>query len=599
MKRKNFFAYKKKHFTHRGAGQAVAALVMALAVAIGGGSTTALLISQPTGLTVESVSRTAEADDEQKAPARKGKNAADETPAAASQPETKEKMSASSAAPAAEEPKEPTKELEKQPAASEVQQAPSAVAPAASETQQEAPAASETTGPAISTEITVPVQAPAEETPTQTEPSVPADEAAAEADPALEEENRLPHLVTETPELAAEDPEAPTVNENAPEDDAVTEPEAEPVPQAEEPTVDENVPQSEAETAPEEPAQTQEVPAAESQPAEAPSAESEADAAPLAVDGTDPVTIETENGTTVLLTPEEIRAALDAGVLDESDEGTATIEDENGFLRWLWNWFFGIKDDSSSSSAASSSTPVYSGWHTEKGKTYYYSTSTHKPLTGVHSINSVLYYFDANGVQQNVTFGIDVSKYQSSIDFSQVKQSGVEFVIIRIGYRGYGSGTMVQDPLFEQHFTNARNAGLRVGVYFFSQAVNENEAREEAQACLRTLNGRGLDYPIYFDTEASGGSNGRADGLGRDDRTKCAIAFCEEVKAAGYRPGVYASTLWFNSRVNLSALKGYSIWNANYGVAESPIACDLWQGSCTARVHGYSGQIDVNVSYIG
>ena len=78
----------------------------------------------------------------------------------------------------------------------------------------------------------------------------------------------------------------------------------------------------------------------------------------------------------------------------------------------------------------------------------------------------------------------------------------MEFAIIRIGYRGYGSGALVQDPKFEEHFTNARNAGLRVGIYCFSQAVNENEAREEAQACVYVLNGRQLDYPIYFDTEA-------------------------------------------------------------------------------------------------
>ena len=222
-----------------------------------------------------------------------------------------------------------------------------------------------------------------------------------------------------------------------------------------------------------------------------------------------------------------------------------------------------------------------------------------QPVTGIQSIDNKLYYFDANGVQQDATFGIDVSKYQSNIDWEQVKTAGVKFVIIRIGYRGYGSGALVLDPMFEQHFTNARNAGLKVGVYFFSQAVNENEAREEAQGCAYVLNGRKLDYPIYFDTEASGGKNGRADGLGVEDRTKCAVAFCEEVKAQGYQPGVYASTLWFRKRIDLNRLKSYSIWNAHYNVAGSPIACDMWQGTCTARIPGYGGQIDVNISYVG
>ena len=219
------------------------------------------------------------------------------------------------------------------------------------------------------------------------------------------------------------------------------------------------------------------------------------------------------------------------------------------------------------------------------------------------SVDGKLYYFDADGVmQKNVNFGIDVSKYQSNIDWNKVKKAGVNFVIIRIGYRGYGaSGTLVQDPMFEEHFTNARNAGLKVGVYFFTQAVTEDEAREEAQGCNWVLNGRKLDYPIYYDTEASTSPNGtgRADGLGKEDRTKCAIAFCEEVKSLGYKPGVYASTTWFRKRVDLDALRKYTIWNAHYGVSSSPIDCDMWQGTEKARINGYSGELDANISYMG
>lgn len=188
------------------------------------------------------------------------------------------------------------------------------------------------------------------------------------------------------------------------------------------------------------------------------------------------------------------------GTLDASNIDTACLTDENGLLSWLWSLLFGKKDDDSSTPAPA---PVYSGWRTVGGKTYYYDQYTNQPVTGIQSIDNKLYYFDANGVQQDATFGIDVSKYQSNIDWEQVKTAGVKFVIVRIGYRGYGSGALVLDPMFEQHFTNARNAGLKVGVYFFSQAVNENEAREEAQGCAYVLNGRKLDYPIYFDTEAS------------------------------------------------------------------------------------------------
>ena len=298
----------------------------------------------------------------------------------------------------------------------------------------------------------------------------------------------------------------------------------------------------------------------------------------------------------VVLTPEEIRAALDAGAMDAAEAQCIDLSNENGFFSWLLNFLFGWLGKSDTE-------PVYSGWRTSGGKTYYYSQTTNKPVTGIQCIDNKLYYFNADGVLENgKTFGVDVSKYQKNIDWKQIKKAGVSFVIVRIGYRGYGaSGTLVLDPMFEEHFTNVKNAGLKVGVYFFSQATTEEEAKEEAFACAYVLNGRKLDYPIFFDTEASGASNGsgRADGLGMEDRTKCAIAFCEEVKAQGYKPGVYASTLWYRKRVNLNSLKKYTIWNAHYGVASSPIDCALWQGTCTARLPGYKGDMDVNISYIG
>ena len=296
----------------------------------------------------------------------------------------------------------------------------------------------------------------------------------------------------------------------------------------------------------------------------------------------------------VVLTPEQISEALDAGALNEAEAQCLDFGSENGFWTWLVNFLFGWLDKAE---------PVYSGWRTTGGKTYYYSSTTHEPVTGIQCIDNKLYYFNADGVLENgKTFGVDVSKYQKNIDWNQIKKAGVSFVIVRIGYRGYGaSGTLVLDPMFEEHFTNVKNAGLKVGVYFFSQATTEEEAKEEAFACAYVLNGRKLDYPIFFDTEASGASNGsgRADGLGMEDRTKCAIAFCEEVKAQGYKPGVYASTLWYRKRVNLNSLKKYTIWNAHYGVASSPIDCALWQGTCTARLPGYKGDLDVNISYIG
>ena len=421
----------------------------------------------------------------------------------------------------------------------------------------------------------------------------------------------VPHITAEAPQTPAAADPAPAAESTATAPEQTAESTAQPQQTDPAPVQTEKPETAETEaTAPEE---TVEAPEAPAQPAEDTALEEENSPAILleetpelaaqdpqapAADGTaqnDTAAQHTPEDS-VLLTPEQIQQALDSGALEDAEAQCIDLTDENGFFRWLFNWLFGIKDKEEE--------PVYSGWHTENGKTYYYAQDTNKKVTGLRSIDGKLYYFDANGVKQdNVTFGIDVSKYQSGLDWNKIKKSGVSFVIIRIGYRGYGAaGNLVKDPMFEEHFTNARNAGLKVGVYFFTQAMNEAEAQEEAEACNRALNGRMLDYPIFYDTEASTapGGTGRADGLGVEDRTKCAIAFCERVKELGYQPGVYASTTWYRKRVDYNTLRSrYTIWNAHYGVSSSPIGCDLWQGTEKARINGYSGELDANISYIG
>ena len=418
----------------------------------------------------------------------------------------------------------------------------------------------------------------------------------------------VPHITAEAPQTPAAADPAPAAESTATAPAQAAESTAQPQQTDPAPVQTEKPETAETEaTAPEE---TVEAPEAPAQPAEDTAPEEENSPAILleetpelaaqdpqapAADGTaqnDTAAQHTPEDS-VLLTPEQIQQALDSGALEDAEAQCIDLTDENGFLQWLFNWLFGIKEE-----------PAYSGWRTENGKTYYYAQDTNKKVTGLRSIDGKLYYFDANGVKQdNVTFGIDVSKYQSGLDWNKIKKSGVSFVIIRIGYRGYGAaGNLVKDPMFEEHFTNARNAGLKVGVYFFTQAVNEAEAQEEAEGCNWALNGRMLDYPIFYDTEASTapGGTGRADGLGVEDRTKCAIAFCERVKELGYKPGVYASTTWYRKRVDYNTLRSrYTIWNAHYGVSSSPIGCDLWQGTEKARINGYSGELDANISYIG
>ncbi len=225
------------------------------------------------------------------------------------------------------------------------------------------------------------------------------------------------------------------------------------------------------------------------------------------------------------------------------------------------------------------------------------------PFKLPEAIKIVLSTSDNSGSK---VLGIDVSKYQPNINWKEVKESGVEFVIIRMGYRGYGSGKIVEDPYFRQHLKGAKDAGLKVGIYFFSQAIDEKEAVEEASACLNAIAGYRLDYPIFFDSEyANSAKSGRADKLDKGTRTACAVAFCETVRNGGYKAGVYASSSWFRHQLSYSALSNYVIWNAHYGVSASPISCHIWQYTGNGRVKGvydHKGNmiaVDLNESYIG
>lgn len=166
--------------------------------------------------------------------------------------------------------------------------------------------------------------------------------------------------------------------------------------------------------------------------------------------------------------------------------------------------------------------------------------------------------------------GTDISKYQTSVDFTKVKAEGFSFVIIRCGYRGYGSaGTLVEDPKWKSHVSNAIAHDVPYGVYFFSQAKTVAEAVEEARYTLSLVKAQGVQplYPIYIDTEWSNNAhNGRADGLSKAQRTAVVKAFCDEIEKNGYYAGIYASTSWFYNQLNDNELTAYDKWVAQYNV---------------------------------
>ena len=197
----------------------------------------------------------------------------------------------------------------------------------------------------------------------------------------------------------------------------------------------------------------------------------------------------------------------------------------------------------------------------------------------------------------NATIGIDVSKWNGEIDWDKVRNAGVEFAIIRVGYRGSVTGSIIEDPYFEANIKGATAAGIKVGVYFFTQAVNEVEAVEEASAVVEKIRGYQLDYPIFIEKEGAGG-NGSEDSLDVATRTLVCEAFCRTVANAGYRSGVYASRNWYNNHLETDRLEDYYIWLAEYRSA--PLYQGyyrMWQYTSKGQVDGISGNVDMNIAY--
>ena len=238
----------------------------------------------------------------------------------------------------------------------------------------------------------------------------------------------------------------------------------------------------------------------------------------------------------------------------------------------------------------------YTGWQTLNGKVYFFKADGTK-VTGEQVIQGAKYNFASDGslVVGSGTMGIDVSKWNGSIDWNAVKNSGVNYVIIRVGYRGSSQGALIEDSKFKTNIKGATAAGLKVGVYFFTQAVDEVEAVQEASMVLDRISGYKISYPVFLDVEGSGG---RGDAIDSATRTAVCKAFCNTIKNAGYTPGVYANKTWLTSKMDAGALSGYKIWLAQY--AKTPTYTgryDLWQYRSDGKVSGISGKGDLDISY--
>lgn len=233
--------------------------------------------------------------------------------------------------------------------------------------------------------------------------------------------------------------------------------------------------------------------------------------------------------------------------------------------------------------------------------TAFYLDSNHKPFSGIVKLNGRNVRFNSYGATAS-RMGIDVSQWNGSINWNKVKAAGVDYAIIRVGFRGYGTSDPVkpvmQDKNAEQNIRGALAAGIDVGLYFFSQAINVEEALEEAGACINMARKYAITYPIYFDTEfATSSHTGRADTLSSSKRTDLAVAFCEAVENAGYKAGVYASKTFFYDELQFSRLQKYAIWVAHYTSKETDFkySYGAWQYSDSGKVDGISGNTDLNI----
>lgn len=206
------------------------------------------------------------------------------------------------------------------------------------------------------------------------------------------------------------------------------------------------------------------------------------------------------------------------------------------------------------------------------------------------------YYTDAEGNKASY-MGIDVSTFQGEIDWKQVKESGIDFAIIRCGIRGYGTAKLVEDSRFADNIKGASEAGIPAGVYFFTQAINKEEAVEEAEFVLSLLEEYSVNGPVVIDTEFVD-NEARANNLSVDEMTEVVVAFCDRIAQAGRKPMIYTGLKYYIRRLDMSRLEPYAKWYAYYNTPlYFPYKLDMWQYSKSGHVPGIDTEVDLDVLF--
>lgn len=242
---------------------------------------------------------------------------------------------------------------------------------------------------------------------------------------------------------------------------------------------------------------------------------------------------------------------------------------------------------------AETETVYADGWQNIQGKTYYFRNS--QAVTGWNQIDGLQYYFNGDG-SLGSHLVIDVSTYNGDIDWNRVKEAGIDYAIIRVGYRGYETARLVKDKRFDTNMSNATAAGVKVGAYIVTQAVNTNEAVEEASFIISSCSGDNVSLPLAIDVESAGNGSGRGDKISVAERTAVINAFVQTIRGAGYSAMVYANKDWMTNRINAGGLaSGSTVWLAQYrSSCTYGGSYQMWQFTESGSIPGISGNVDMS-----
>ena len=226
----------------------------------------------------------------------------------------------------------------------------------------------------------------------------------------------------------------------------------------------------------------------------------------------------------------------------------------------------------------------------------YMEKNTYDFTNLVSNDGKMKYYSDGKKISY---LGVDISRYQKDVDFEALKSDGIDFVMLRVGARGYKTGEIQIDEYFHENIKKATEAGLDIGVYFFSQAVTQEEAIEEAQLVLDNIKEYEILYPIAYDMEFIENDTARVETLTRDERTTVAAAFLNHINNAGYTPMLYGDTEWLVKRIDVAKFNASCIWLAEEAdIPKYPYRYEMWQYTTQGQVRGINGFVDLNISFV-